>query len=357
MCFRSVGAHNRCRLFVQYDCPCAFDEAAGGLAKNDARTSLLVIYCQEDRLLWPVRPHGRGSFREDAIAVGSAVDVADYLKAAIAILDRKPSALFTDLDGTISPIASRPQDAKVDSQTVSALRRLSRLLDVVGIVSGRSLSELHSIVNVESLTYIGNHGLEWSEDGHSVIDPAARPFLPRIAATVRWLEDRLDIPGLLLENKGVTGAIHYRMSPDPLAARGEILSALAACQAAHGLRISPGRKVIDILPPVASGKGTAMERMVRFHHLKGVVYLGDDSTDLNAFRNLRALGTSEDCDVLLLAVSSSEAPEELLAEADYHLDGVDNVIAFLKMVAARLEMNPADAGESSPAAGDGRHPR
>lgn len=269
--------------------------------------------------------------------MGIIVDPVECLDAAIEVLHQRPSALLTDLDGTISPIVSRPQDAAVDPATVDALQRLCRALDVVGIVSGRPVSELRSIVRAECLTYAGNHGLEWWEDGHSVVAPEARIYLPLVASTIRFVQDRLKLPGLLFEDKGVTGSIHYRQSADPRAAREAILGALAECPTAHGLRISQGRKVLDILPPVTMGKGTAVERVARSHDLRGILYLGDDSTDLNAFKELRSLTASGCCESLLLAVVSPEAPEELLAEADYHLDGVDSALAFLEMTARRLE--------------------
>ena len=278
--------------------------------------------------------------------MGKPINPAECLSAAIEILRQRPSALLTDLDGTISPIVSRPQDAVVDSKTVAVLRRLSRALDVVGIVSGRSVSELRSMINAEHLTYIGNHGLEWWEDGHAIIAPEVRTYLPLVAATIRSVREKLDLPGLLFEDKGVTGSIHYRLSPEPRETRDAILSALAECPTARSLRFSPGRKVVDILPPVMAGKGTAVERMVHTHHLRGVLYLGDDSTDLNAFRELRALNASGCCKSLLLAVSSPEAPEELLAEADYRLDGVDSVLTFLELTATRLELDPPGLAHS-----------
>ena len=225
----------------------------------------------------------------------------------------------------------------MDPQTVDVLRRLSRALDVVAVVSGRSVSELRSMIQVEGLTYVGNHGLEWWEDGEAIVAPEARPFLPGVAATMRCLRERLDLPGLLVEEKGVTGSIHFRLSPDPREARQAILHALAECPPAHGLRISEGRKVFDLLPPVMASKGTAVRQLVRSHHLRGVLYLGDDSTDLDAFRELRNLRTAGICDSLLVAVASPEAPEELLAQADCQLDGVDSALVFLAITTSWVE--------------------
>lgn len=95
--------------------------------------------------------------------------------------------------------------------------------------------------------------------------------------------------------------------------------------------------VIDILPPVRASKGTAVQQFGRMHGLRGIVYLGDDSTDIKAFRELRALRASGTCDSLLMAVGSTEVPDDLIAEADGIVDGSDGAIEFLGMVASALE--------------------
>ena len=269
--------------------------------------------------------------------MSNSSDQKDCVGRAAAVLLRRPSALLTDVDGTISQVAPRPQDAIVDSEAVDALRRLTRLVDVLAAVSGRSISSLRSLIELDGLVYIGNHGLESWEDGHSVVTPDARVFLPRISATMSYLRQRLDAPGLLFEEKGATASIHYRLSPNPAAARDAILQNLAECPSARGLRISQGRKVVDLLPPIPVGKGTAVAQVVSAHALSGVVYMGDDSTDVDAFEELRRLRALGRCDSLLVAVVSPESPDDLAAGADCLLGGVEETVSFLNRTASALE--------------------
>jgi trehalose 6-phosphate phosphatase len=268
--------------------------------------------------------------------LGIGIDPFDCVDAAGSLLSLAPSALFTDVDGTISQIAPRPEEGVVDQQVTTILSRFSSYLDLVAVVSGRSVSDLRSMIDMDGLTYVGNHGLEWWDNGRAVVLPAARPFLPKIAASMEYLQLHLDLPGLLFEDKGITGSVHYRLSPKPGEARKIILSVVAECQEARELRISEGRMVIDLLPPVRAGKGTAVRRLVRSHHLHAAVYLGDDATDLDAFRQLRAIRNSGQFDCMLIAVSSPEAPTDLLEEADCTLEGVEEVIAFLDATSTSL---------------------
>lgn len=259
------------------------------------------------------------------------------LAAARALLSRRPAALVTDVDGTISHMASRPEEARVQPDIVALLSRLVGRLDLVAAVSGRSIEQLRPMVGVEGMVYVGNHGLEWWEQGRSTVAPEARPYLPAVEATMAWLQERLELPGVLVEEKGATGSVHYRLSPDSDAARRAILQAVSHCPPARDLQVAEGRMVVNLRPPVPADKGSAVEQLVRRRGLRGVLYLGDDVTDLDAFRALRALRRSGECATFLMGVNSPEAPPGLAEGADHLLNGVDAVASFLQEVVNWLE--------------------
>ncbi len=263
--------------------------------------------------------------------------LSDHIASVLALLSQSPAGLVTDVDGTISPIVDRHEMAGVDPRAAEFLRRLALRLELVAIVSGRPLSQLRHMVDVDGAVYVGNHGLEWWMDGRATVVPEARPYLPAIADAVRCLRDRLDLPGVIVEDKGATATIHYRLSPDSDFARRAILDAVAQCPSAQELRVAEGRMVVNLLPPIPIDKGTAIERLIRLRNLRGAIYFGDDVTDVDAFRALRSARDAGECAALNVAVVSSEAPPELLRQADYQLAGVDAVVSFLGQAADWLE--------------------
>ena len=270
----------------------------------------------------------------------------DRPQALWELLARKPAGLITDVDGVLSPIAGRPDGALVHPRVPDLLRRVVGRLGLVAAVSGRPIPQLLQMVPVDGMVYVGNHGLERWKEGRATVVPEAQPFLPSIAATMRHLRDRLDFPGALVEDKGASGSIHYRLSEDPAATRHAILQALAECPSARGLQIAEGRMVVNVLPPIEVNKGTAVEMLVRDWHLSGAIYLGDDVTDVDAFLALKSLRRSGVCDGLSVAVSSPEAPSDLIEEADYLLEGVDAVVCLLEQMAAHVS-GAAGGGPSS----------
>ncbi|MGZ4383028.1 MAG: trehalose-phosphatase [Gaiellaceae bacterium] len=208
------------------------------------------------------------------------------------------AALIFDVDGTLAPIVARPEDARVPDATRALLERLASRFALVACISGRPSEEASRIVGVPELVYVGTHGLELS--------PEAQPWRDRIeafAATVDW-------PPEWVENKGLSLALHYRRAPDPEAARGR-LELVATHAEEVNLRARFGRMVLELLPPVAADKGSAVTALLSAHTLARALYAGDDTTDLDAFRALDRLELG-----VRVAVASTEAPAELVAAAD-----------------------------------------
>ena len=252
------------------------------------------------------------------------------MDVATRVLRQHPCGLIVDVDGTISAIAATPASATVDPRCRDALRDLVGRLDLVAAVSGRPAAVVRQMVGLEGVRYVGNHGLERWHEGQAVVAPAVMPYRPIIAAALAEARARLALPDLLFEDKGVVAAIHYRLSPAPDAARTAILVVAREVANAAGLVVAEGKRVVELRPPVARDKGTAVAGLVAEFELRGVWYLGDDRTDLAAFRALRRLHRAGTCAGLSIAVLAADTPGEVLRAADYAVAGVGGVAEVLE---------------------------
>jgi trehalose 6-phosphate phosphatase len=219
------------------------------------------------------------------------------------------AALFLDIDGVLAPIVARPEDATVPPETRAELERLADRYALVAAVTGRPSEEARGIVGVETITYVGEHGLE--------LDPAAGEWATRIhdyAGDVAWAD---------LELKPLSVAFHYRTAPDHVVAR-EQLEPVAVAALDEGFRTRWGRMVLEVLPPVDTSKGTAVRHLLETSGLRRALYAGDDTTDLDGFAALDGLETA-----VRIAVSSAEGPIELGERADLV---VGSPAAFLELL-------------------------
>jgi len=164
------------------------------------------------------------------------------------------------------------------------------------------------------------------------VAPEARRYEGAIADTLHEARARLgEWSGtLLFENKGVTASIHYRLAPDPAAARAAIYHALDPLARRQQLRLTEGRMVIELRPPVDLDKGTSVRALAQQRGLASALYLGDDLTDVDAFRALRHLRAEGGCLGVAVAVSHAEAPAALLEAADVTLPSVAEVPRFIE---------------------------
>jgi trehalose 6-phosphate phosphatase len=230
---------------------------------------------------------------------------------ALALLAEDPSraALLLDVDGTLAPIVPRPEDAHVPVATQSELRRLHSRYALVACISGRSAMDAQRVVGIPELAYVGNHGLD--------LDPDAPMWQDRLQAflgDVEWPE---------LEDKGLSVSLHYRNAPNERAARAA-LEAVAERARENGFVARFGRKVLEILPPLAASKGTAVERLLGERGLRRALYAGDDTTDLDAFAALDTLELA-----IRIAVVSAEGPPVLAEAADLVVRGPEQLLGVL----------------------------
>lgn len=278
-------------------------------------------------------------------------NAAELAGRVVGLLRGGRAGLVTDVDGTISPIVERPEQAIVLPGAREALARLANRLALVAVVSGRTVADARKLVGVDGLTYVGNHGLEiLSERGPELV-PEARPWVPRIAAVLDDVARMHAIPGVLIENKGATASLHYRMTPDPDQARRELLAILARRAITSGLRIEEGRMVINLLPPLTVTKGSAVSWLVREHRLERLVYLGDDITDAHAFRALAVLRQSG-VRTLGIGVVAPETPPSVRQLADACVASVREVAELLCRTADGLESSGTMESREALAAGE-----
>jgi trehalose 6-phosphate phosphatase len=233
---------------------------------------------------------------------------------ALALIAAEPekAALFFDVDGVLAPIVDRPEDARVPQATRDLLAGLRDRYALVACVTGRPSEVARSIVGVDGLTYVGEHGLE--------LDPEAEEWANRIhgfAVEVPWLDTEL---------KPLSVAFHYRTADDPDAAREE-LEPVAAGALDLGFRSRWGRMVLEVLPPVDASKGSAVRRLLEQTGLRRALYAGDDTTDLDGFDALDGLEAA-----VRVAVVSAEGPDELGERADLVVGSTDTFRELLRQL-------------------------
>jgi trehalose 6-phosphate phosphatase len=224
----------------------------------------------------------------------------------------------------------------------NTLEGLRDKLAVVAVVTGRAVADARQMVGVDGLTYIGNHGLEVYRNGDAEVVAEAKPWVARLAALLEHLNLNLDPAlrsGVIVENKGVSASIHYRLTPDPDVARTHLPDLLAKGTQTTGIRVEEGRRVLNLLPPLNVNKGTAVTWLVTEHKLEGIVYLGDDITDAHAFRALEVLRQTDHVRTLSIGVVGPETPSTVRLHADAAVPSVTAVAELLSGVLAGLESN------------------
>ena len=196
-------------------------------------------------------------------------------------------ALFLDFDGTLAPLVQRPGDTILAISVRRALIRLRRLLaGRIAIVSGRSVAVIDRMVAIDGLPVAGIHGLERRSANGIMTRVKASDGIAAARIAFGALVTRL--PQLLLEDKGPSLALHYRMAPDlaPIARE-----AAEAAADRHGLSLLTGKMVVEVHEP-GPDKGAAVRAYMAEPPFEGArpIYVGDDATDESAFEAVAALG-------------------------------------------------------------------
>ncbi|HSE81914.1 MAG TPA: trehalose-phosphatase [Gaiellaceae bacterium] len=233
----------------------------------------------------------------------------------LAPLARAPerSALVLDVDGTLAPIAPRPDLAAVPEETRAELTRLAGRYLLVACVSGRSGTDARRLVGVDGIEVVGNHGLE--------LDPRAH----ELAGALAGFRDAVGLP---VEDKTLSLTFHYREAEDEAAARAELKRVAERARDA-GFDARWGRKVLEIRPHVEADKGTAVRALLGRSGARLGLYAGDDTTDLDGFGGLRGAGLEH---AVCVAIASEEGPSGLQDAADLVVAGPEEMAALLRLL-------------------------
>jgi trehalose 6-phosphate phosphatase len=263
------------------------------------------------------------------------------LSEALAPLRANPkrAAILLDIDGTLAPIVDHASDAHVPESTRQLLIGVARNYGLVGCVSGRRASEARAMVSIGTISYLGSHGVELLRSGwtEAVLDAGVADWVRRIRDFGREA-DTADTRKLRvrLEDKGAIVAFHWRGAPDEETARAAI-DAIAQRAEAAGLRTHWGRKVLEVRPPIKIDKGAGIRRLLNEvgSEIDSAMYVGDDTTDLDAFRTLAELVTEGRLvRAVRVGVASDEGPSEITGEADTVVNGPEGVRQLLSALIA-----------------------
>lgn len=260
-------------------------------------------------------------------------DIARWVGAAEGVV------LGVDFDGTLSAITDDPDEPTLTSPTRAVFERVASAPTVApAVVSGRARDDLVPRVDVDGVVYAGNHGLELAYDDWTAAHPAAARHRETIQACCDRLADELAaIPGAVVENKGLTATVHFRRTPDdevPAVVR--TVDRVAA--AADGVRVTAGKQVRELRPPVEWDKGRALRLLTdRVPDDWRALYVGDDRTDEDAFRAVQPDGIG------IRVVTDGRERASVETDATYRLDGQRDVARLLTWVGVALDSTrPSD---------------
>ena len=265
--------------------------------------------------------------------------------------------VVTDFDGTLARISLDPMAARIEPLAQTALRRLARLaaarpprLKVV-VLSGRAVDDLAGRVRVGGVEYFGDHGLQAgslargapAERVAAAVDPALATLVAQADAHGRAVAAALGRPDwLFVEDKGPSVAFHFRAAPDPEAA-GQLVAAAVEARLREdpdgGFERFDGRRIVELRPTGAGGKGTAVASLLEDGAYAAALVLGDDRSDALAFAAVAEATAAGRLQAgLALAVhGSTETPPEIVERADLILAGPHDAARALSALAGALE--------------------
>ncbi len=237
--------------------------------------------------------------------------------------------LFLDYDGTICPLSKETYHPVLSPAMREMLQKLNRKPCFrVALISGRSIKDLKKKIGLRSLVYSGNHGLEITGPGicfESPVKAAQKKIIDKLI--LRFKEQFSDIPGLLVNDKGLSVSLHYRFASPAQKKRihGNYLEIIQPFLDRGEITVFSGKKIHEVKPNVQWNKGSAVEWLLN-HEKENKkelpllpIYLGDDVTDEDAFRVLSTKG-------LTIRVGGSKPG----SHARYFMSDITEVLSFLK---------------------------
>jgi trehalose 6-phosphate phosphatase len=258
-----------------------------------------------------------------------AVENEDELEGRLA--GRRP-AVFLDYDGTLTPIMARPADARISGSMREAVRSLANRCPVC-VVSGRDRKVVQNLMGIDDLIVAGSHGFDiWSPDEGKIEHDLGTDSGVLDEAKARLEREVGSIEGVLIEEKSVSVAVHYRLAAE--SERPKVREVVDSLLADHpdGLKVTPGKMVYEVQPKIDWDKGKAVLYLLEVLDLDPErfipMYLGDDVTDEDAFEALEGRGVG-------VFVGHADDPEVAgrTTSADYVLHTFEEVERFLDSLA------------------------
>jgi trehalose 6-phosphate phosphatase len=254
------------------------------------------------------------------------------------LADPAGALVACDYDGTLAPIVGDPGQAYPAPGAVEALTVLAGLVGQVAVITGRAALDavrIGGLHQVPGLVVLGLYGTQrWTDGLLTAADPPPGLEAARAAAADLL---RSGDAGVRLEDKGGSFAVHTRQAADPKAALDRLREPLTALAAEYGLRIEPGRHVLELRSAAGgsgSDKGAALLRLASDLPATSVLFAGDDLGDLAAFEAVKRL-RSNGLPAWAVAAASLEAPA-VAGAADLVVDGPAGVVELLVEIAQLL---------------------
>jgi trehalose-phosphatase len=245
-------------------------------------------------------------------------------------LRKELPAIFLDYDGTLTPIVDDPAKAELDEKTRKVLQRISKHM-FVAVISGRGLEDVRKMVGIDGLSYAGSHGFEMSCGiGYFDEDDKKQQYLSSLAKAEEELgRTTRKLEGVRIERKPYAIALHYRGAGEKAITEVESLVDSLVARFSE-LKKSSGKKIFELRPDVDWDKGKALRAMLGQFHVDSSritpLYIGDDTTDEDAFRSLGDSG---------IGVLVSDEPRR--TSARFILRDPSEVTTFLEKLAELAE--------------------
>ncbi|KAG9141877.1 hypothetical protein Leryth_009253 [Lithospermum erythrorhizon] len=283
----------------------------------------------------PTRTHSTPSLSDDQSSwMVSHPSALDMFEEIIKASNGKQIVMFLDYDGTLSPIVDDPDRAFMSDAMRATVRKLARYFPSA-IVSGRCRDKVYSFVRLAELYYAGSHGMDikgpskgskYKKGNQGVLFQPASEFLPMIDEVYKELLDKTQsTPGATVENNKFCVSVHFRRVDEKKWS--ELAQQVKSVMKEYPqLRLTQGRKVLEIRPTIKWDKGKALEFLLEslgYANCADVfpIYIGDDRTDEDAFKVLRERGQG-------FGILVSKVPKE--TNASYSLEEPSEVMVFLR---------------------------
>jgi trehalose 6-phosphate phosphatase len=276
--------------------------------------------------------------------------VTEAGRAGLAALLKDPAGalLAFDYDGVLAPIVADPTKSPPHPRSVGAIAAVAASVGSVVVISGRpaqvviDYGQFAREPALSRLVVFGHYGQErWDAKTGQLVTAKPPAALAEVRGELPDLLARHGVDDAWIEDKGGSVAVHTRRSADPGAALSVLTSPIADLAERHGLRVEPGRFVLEIRP-VGVDKGQTLRSYVSERAARSVCYTGDDLGDLPAFDAVESLRTEGIAGLTVCSGSAEVA--ELARRADLVVDGPAGVVALFESIAHALSSSPTSMG-------------